>query len=55
MAKLAFAMDVMVASASAKADELRALGYRKTETLDTLLRESDIVSLHCRSCRNGDT
>jgi D-3-phosphoglycerate dehydrogenase len=46
MAKSAFAMDVMVASASAKADELRALGYRKTETLDTLLRESDIVSLH---------
>lgn len=46
MAKSAFAMDVMVASASAKADELRALGYRKTETLNTLLRESDIVSLH---------
>jgi D-3-phosphoglycerate dehydrogenase len=46
MAKAAFGMDILVLSQSAKADELQKLGYRRAESLDALLREADIVSLH---------
>jgi D-3-phosphoglycerate dehydrogenase len=46
MAKSAFGMDIVVASKSATPGELRALGYRPAPSLDGLLGESDIVSLH---------
>ena len=46
MAKAGFNMDVLVASKSAKPEELREFGYRQAESLDALLSQADIVSLH---------
>lgn len=46
MAKSGFNMDVLVASQSAKPEELREFGYSRAESLDALLRQADIVSLH---------
>jgi D-3-phosphoglycerate dehydrogenase / 2-oxoglutarate reductase len=46
MAKSGFNMEVLVVSKSAKPEELRDLGYRSANSLDALLREADIVSLH---------
>jgi D-3-phosphoglycerate dehydrogenase len=46
MMKSAFSMDILVASDSAQAVELKALGYRLAPSLDALLAEADIVTLH---------
>ena len=46
MARTAFAMDVIVFSQSAAASELQMLGYRRASSLDALLSEAEIVSLH---------
>jgi D-3-phosphoglycerate dehydrogenase len=46
MAKSGFNMDVLVASKSAQPEELRKLGYRRAESLDALLSQADIVSMH---------
>jgi D-3-phosphoglycerate dehydrogenase / 2-oxoglutarate reductase len=46
MAKSGFNMDVLVASKSAKLEELREFGYSRAESLDELLSQADIVSLH---------
>ena len=46
MMKSAFSMDILVASDSAQAVELKALGYRLAPSLDALLAAADIVTLH---------
>lgn len=46
MMKSAFGMDILVASDSAKADEVKALGYRRAPSLEALLAEADVVTLH---------
>jgi D-3-phosphoglycerate dehydrogenase / 2-oxoglutarate reductase len=46
MMKSAFSMDILVASDSAQAVELKSLGYRLAPSLDALLAEADIVTLH---------
>ena len=48
VARIAQAMDMKVMAWSSKsATELAALGVEKAESLEQLLRQSDVVSLHC--------
>lgn len=53
MAKHGFAMDVRVLSESTSPAEIEALGYRAAGSLDALLAEADIVSLHRISLPNS--
>lgn len=46
MARAAFAMDVVVLSETVAPAEIQALGYRVARSLDALLAEADIISLH---------
>ena len=46
MAKTGFGMDMLVHSASVDNARLHALGYRTAPSLEALLREADVVSLH---------
>jgi D-3-phosphoglycerate dehydrogenase len=46
IAKAGFGMQVLVLSQSADPGELRQLGYQLAADLDSLLRDSDFVSLH---------
>jgi D-3-phosphoglycerate dehydrogenase / 2-oxoglutarate reductase len=46
MMKSAFSMDILVASDSARAVEVNTLGYRLAPSLDALLAEADVLTLH---------
>ena len=53
MAKQGFAMDVLILSDTTSRAEIEALGYRAAGSLDALLAEADIVSLHRISTPNS--
>ena len=46
MARHGFAMNVLILSDTTSPAEIEALGYRAAESLDALLTEADVVSLH---------
>jgi D-3-phosphoglycerate dehydrogenase / 2-oxoglutarate reductase len=53
MARQGFVMDVLILSDTASPDEIEELGYRAAASLDALLAEADIVSLHRISTPNS--
>jgi len=53
MAKQGFLMDVLILSDTASRMEIERLGYRAAASLDALLAEADIVSLHRISTPNS--
>lgn len=53
MAKQGFAMDVLILSDTTSRADIEALGYRAAGSLDALLAEADVVSLHRISTPNS--
>jgi D-3-phosphoglycerate dehydrogenase / 2-oxoglutarate reductase len=53
MARQGFAMGVMILSGTTSRAEIGALGYREAGSLDALLAEADVVSLHRVSMPNS--